>query len=81
MLHLLIPQLENACLNIVEDAGGNIYKENKMGGYNIKVLNDILRDPLLINCLGSDAALYFQVLFSDLRGSNLRNEICHGLRD
>lgn len=78
-VHLLIPQFENAMRNFLLLLGGSTYKESKNGGFNHKTFDEILRDELIINKIGEDWVNYFKVLFTDARGWNLRNNICHGL--
>ncbi|PUZ24710.1 hypothetical protein DCC81_10190 [Chitinophaga parva] len=78
-LHILIPQFESACLKLVELNGGSIWREGKNGGDNIRILDDVLRDGKFIEAFGEDESLYFRVLFTDQRGWNLRNKVCHGM--
>jgi len=80
-VHLLIPQIENALRVLLEKAGGSILKPARGGGFNLKVLEDLLRDPLLVQVFGEDMVFYFRALLVDPRGWNLRNRVCHGLCD
>jgi hypothetical protein len=80
-IHLIIPQIESACLIIAKNGGKAIYKENKYGGYNVRLFGDLLRDDVMVHTLGTDGTDYFMTLFTDPRGFNLRNEVAHGLRD
>jgi len=80
-IHLLIPQIENALRVLLEKAGGSVLKQGRDGGFHYKVLEDLLREPLLVQVLGEDIAFYFRVLLIDQRGWNLRNCVCHGLCD
>ncbi len=77
--HLLIPQLEDALRNLVELAGGAIYKPNSSGGLSLKTLDEILRDEIITQVLGENAAFYLRVLLTDQRGWNIRNTVCHGI--
>ncbi len=77
--HLLIPQIEDALRNLVEMAGGAIYKPNRSGGLSLKTLDDILRDDVITNVLGENTAFYLRVLLTDQRGWNIRNTVCHGM--
>ncbi len=54
-------------------------KPPRGGGFNLRILDDILRDPLMLQIVGEDAIIYFRVLLVDPRGWNLRNRVCHGL--
>jgi hypothetical protein len=80
-VHLLIPQIENALRVLLETAGGSVLKAARGGGFNLKVLDDLLRDPLLVQVFGEDIVFYFRALLVDPRGWNLRNCVCHGLCD
>ncbi|MFC1937883.1 DUF4209 domain-containing protein [Chloroflexota bacterium] len=80
-VHLLVPQIENALRVLIETAGGSVLKPARGGGFNLKVLDDLLRDPLLIQVFGEDIVFYFRALLVDQRGWNLRNCVCHGLYD
>lgn len=77
--HLLIPQIERAFRKLLELSGGLLYKENRNGGYHLFQLDKILRDEVLEKILGKDLCIYFRVVLTDIRGWNLRNEICHGM--
>jgi len=81
-LHILIPQIEAAIRNLEEKTGGSIFKQSRYGGFNYKTLEEMLWDDNIRNVfgiLGEDVTLYFRTLFSDARGWNLRNNICHGI--
>lgn len=77
--HLLIPQIEDAIRNLVEMAGGAIYKPNRSGGLSLKTLDEVLRDDIITHVLGDNTAFYLRVLLTDQRGWNIRNTVCHGL--
>jgi hypothetical protein len=78
-IHLLIPQIENAVRDVLARAGGNIYKPNRDGGYNSKLLEDLLREPIVKTALTEEIVEYFRILFTDSKGWNLRNNLCHGM--
>ena len=78
-VHLLVPQIENALRVLIETAGGSVLEPARDGGFNYKVLNKLLRDPLLVQVFGEDIVFYFRALLVDPRGWNLRNCVCHGL--
>lgn len=78
-IHLLVPQIEEAIRNIVEFAGGNVLKPSRGGGYHLRTFDEILRDDIIKEALGEDFADYFRILFTDQRGWNLRNNVCHGM--
>lgn len=77
--HLLIPQLEAAIRTLIEKSGGSIYRQRRDGGFNLRPLDNVLRDPKVMDVLGENVALYFKILLTDQRGWNLRNDISHGM--
>ncbi len=77
--HILIPQIEQGIRNLHELFGGAILKPRKGGGYHYKTLDELLREETIQKVLGKDCAFYMQVILTDARGWNLRNDICHGL--
>lgn len=77
-MHLLIPQIENAIRNIIELSGGSTIKSQKGNkGFQLKTFDELLRDSDFV--FEKDLSYYFRVLFTDQRGWNLRNSICHGI--
>jgi hypothetical protein len=81
-LHILIPQIEAVIRNLEEKTGGSVFKQLRNGGFNYKTLEDMLWDENIKNVfgiLGEDVTFYFRTLFTDPRGWNLRNNICHGI--
>lgn len=80
-IHLIVPQIEAACLLLAKYSSIPIQRENKHGGYNVLLFGDLLRQDAISAKIGRDAIAYFVTLFSDPRGFNLRNEVAHGLRD
>ncbi|MBW1677079.1 MAG: DUF4209 domain-containing protein [Deltaproteobacteria bacterium] len=80
-VHLLIPQIEHAIRVLVETAGGSVLKPTRGGGFHLKVLDDLLRDPILTQVFREDIVFYFSAVLVDQRGWNLRNCVCHGISD
>lgn len=79
-LHLWIPQIEEAIRNIIEINGASILRPYGDGTcFQLRILDDILRDPLTKQSLTSNLADYLRILLTDNRGWNLRNDICHGI--
>lgn len=78
-IHVLIPQIEDALRNMYESLGGAVLKPYKDGKFQLKLLEELLREPLMIETLTEDLCLYFRILFTDSRGWNMRNNVCHGL--
>ena len=76
---MLIPQLEAAIRRLIELSNGAVLKKNRQGGLQLKIFDELLRDEIVENCFGQDTTLYFRVLYTDQRGWNLRNDVCHGI--
>ncbi|MGH7241036.1 MAG: DUF4209 domain-containing protein [Candidatus Saccharimonadales bacterium] len=78
-IHVLVPQIEEAVRHLLEKCGGAVLKSNRSGGYDLRTLDDLLRDKDIIKALGEDIAIYLRILLTDRRGWNMRNTICHGM--
>ena len=79
-IHLLIPQIEGSIRNFAQLVGCSIIKSNRRrDGYQYKNFDELLREDRIIQILGVDYVTYFKVLFTDKRGWNIRNNICHGI--
>jgi hypothetical protein len=76
---MLIPQVEDALRNLLRLAGGSTYKQHRLGGLMLKIFDDLLREDAVVKTLGENVAHYFRVLFTDQRGWNIRNDVCHGI--
>lgn len=80
--HLLIPQFESAIRMMVKILGGEILKQDKKpdDGNQYITLNGLLTSDTLKNSgVPEDMLVYFQNLFTNQFGWNLRNLVCHGL--
>lgn len=78
-IHLIIPQIEGMVRRLLKLIDVNTRKPLENGGYQEITFEALLRNEDLIKALGEDFSFYFRVLFTDQRGWNLRNNICHGL--
>jgi len=78
-IHLIIPQIEEAIRNLLELAGGNVLKPSKKGGFQLKTFDELLRDDIIVKNLKEDFVDYFRMVFTDPRGWNMRNNVCHGM--
>lgn len=79
-LHLLIPQIEDVIRTLCKLSGIPIIKRKDKGnGFTHRILDELLRDPQVIEVLTENFANYLRILLTDDRGWNLRNEICHGI--
>jgi hypothetical protein len=79
-LCILLPEIESALRRALELLEGSVYKRRpRGGGTNLRNLDEILRDEVIVSALSKEIAFYLRVLLTDARGWNLRNEVCHGL--
>lgn len=78
-IHILVPQIEAGVRTLAGLVGAQLLKPNKNGGMDHRLLDELLRDPIVVTTLGDDACTYLRVLYTDRRGVNLRNSVCHGL--
>jgi len=76
-INILIPQVESSIRRLYEFCGGNVYKRTRNGGLQLKLLDEILSEPEITNVLG-DLAVYIKIIYTDQRGLNIRNNVCHG---
>lgn len=79
--HLLVPQIESAIRNLVENAGFSVIKRQKYveKGFQLITLDDLLRKGPVEQAFTSDGALYLRLVLTDQRSLNIRNDLCHGI--
>lgn len=79
--HLIVPQIENAICNIVEMCGETVLRPQKdrKKGYQLKTLDDLLRQSSVVATLTDDGAYYLRLVLSDQKALNIRNLLCHGV--
>ncbi|TWU43654.1 hypothetical protein Poly51_62330 [Rubripirellula tenax] len=78
-IHLLIPQIEDSLLNFVMMCGRSTYKRGRNGAMMLKNFEELLRDEVVAEVFGASTVHYLRILFTDQRGWNLRNAVCHGI--
>ena len=78
-IHLIVPQIEDTIRNFAQMLGRPIYKSHRQGGLLLRNFEELIRDEKVSEILGEDIVLYFRVLFTDQRGWNVRNSVCHGI--
>ncbi|MCG5054492.1 MAG: DUF4209 domain-containing protein [Myxococcales bacterium] len=76
---VLVPEIEAGLRRILHLVGGNVYKRSRTGGTNLRNMDEILRDEAVIATLTERVTFCLRIVFTDARGWNLRNNICHGL--
>jgi hypothetical protein len=77
--HLLIPQVENSLRHILKQNGSITSKREII--QDDFLLHEVLSSPDLMSILKEDIIFTLKGLLVERMGSNLRNEICHGLLD
>lgn len=81
-LHLIIPQIEECCRLIMELNEENVLKEGRSKkSYHLKTFDEVLRSKSLKQVFTEDQLFYLRAIYTDPRGFNLRNDICHGMSD
>lgn len=80
-LHLMIPQVEAACLSILDNAGQATITNGKNDGMNWRIMDNIINDKGFITEVGNDISIYLRTIFTSNLGWNLRNLICHGITE
>jgi hypothetical protein len=79
-IHLLIPQIEDAIREIADINGICILRSDNNGKcYQLRTLDALLRDSQIERVITPNIAYYFRILYTDNRGWNLRNDVCHGM--
>jgi hypothetical protein len=80
-VHVLLPQIEEACrvlLGLLGEPVTRVKGQNR-GILHQKNLNEILDEAALLKALKEDAVLYLKALLTEPIGLNVRNRLCHGL--
>ena len=78
-LHLLVPQLEHLVRIHLQNFGTKTNREDDAGLQMELGLASLANLPAMITVFGEDLGFEIQALFCDGFGSNLRNEVAHGL--
>jgi hypothetical protein len=79
--HMLIPQLEHLVRTALKQAGAKTSTLNTEGIETENGLKTLLENPEAEKVLGADFLFECKALLTDAIGSNLRNEVAHGLVD
>jgi hypothetical protein len=78
-MHLLIPQIEAASLNLLDLHNGVVRKEGKNAGMSVRTFDSVLCDEEFIKIITENTSTYFRTVLTSDQGWNLRNIVCHGL--
>lgn len=79
--HLVPPQLEAMVRHVVESLGATTSKLEPGGVQPERSLGPLLETPEALHAFGENGVFELQDLFTDQLGTNLRNEVAHGLID
>ena len=80
-IHVLLPQIEEACrvcLGLLGEPVTRVKGQNK-GILHQKNLNEILDEAAFQRTMGEDVLLYLKAFLTEPIGLNVRNRLCHGL--
>ncbi len=77
-LHVLVPQLERSLRRLLEICHVSIYRPGRRGGFALRNLDDILREPAVEAAFGPDFVFYAKTVLTDQRGWNVRHDLAHG---
>lgn len=78
-IHLLCPQVEHIVRIQLKEAGVHTSNINREDIENENGLNTLMELPEAMQIFGEDLCFELKSLFTDSLGSNLRNEVAHGL--
>lgn len=79
--HLVPPQLEALVRHVVESRGGSTSMLEPGGVQPERPLGVLLETPEALQAFGADGVFELQDLLVEPLGTNLRNEVAHGLLD
>lgn len=79
-IHVLVPQVEAACRDLLAALGAPIEKHDpKIGGFKVIGMGEVLNNPMFRQGVPQDIRFHLTALYSDPRGINLRNNLAHGI--
>lgn len=79
-IHVLVPQVEAACRDLLDFTGGSIRKFNPLtGGFEVIGMGAVLNHPRFVEGVPKDIRFHLRALYCEPRGINLRNHLAHGL--
>lgn len=78
-IHLLCPQVEHIVRMKLKGAGAQTGNIDREGIENENGLSTLMELPEAIQVFGEDVCFEVKSIFTDSLGSNLRNEVAHGL--
>jgi hypothetical protein len=78
-IHVLVPQVENSLRELLKFLGVSETKTDDGGAFELKNMNDVLREPRVREALDEKLWSFLNALYADKHGINLRNFVAHGI--
>ena len=79
-IHVLVPQVEAACRDLLVALGAPVMKhDTKSGGFEVIGMGAVINHPAFRKGVPPDIRFHLRALYSDSRGINLRNHLAHGM--
>ncbi len=76
---VLIPQIEASVRHLAKLVGLPLFRRGRHGDLLLRNLDDLMRDKMISQIMGTRMISYLLLLLTDQRGWNLRNIVSHGL--
>lgn len=80
-MHILMPQFEHMVRQVLQGAGAFTAHHERDGRDSEVALARLLERPQMVEEFGAGLTLAIHALMCDRAGSNLRNDVAHGLAD
>lgn len=79
-IHVLVPQVEAACRDLLVALGAPVMRHDpNTGGFEVIGMGAVLSNPVFREGVHNDIRFHLRALYTDPRGLNLRNHLAHGL--
>jgi hypothetical protein len=79
-IHVLVPQVEAACRDLLAALGAPVMRhEPRTGGFEVLGMGAVLSHPAFRKGVPQDIRFHLKALYCDPRGINLRNHLAHGI--
>lgn len=79
-IHVLVPQVEAACRDLLAALGAPVMRHDpNTGGFEVIGMGAVLSHPVFRAGVHKDIRFHLRALYTDPRGINLRNHLAHGL--
>ena len=79
-IHVLVPQVEAACRDLLAALGAPVMRQDpNTGGFEVIGMGAALSHPGFRAGVHKDIRFHLRALYTDPRGINLRNHLAHGL--